>query len=236
MSVRILLATVFSLLLSAVTFASDPWLYSGRIGGTFVYKAMSDADLEALLDQRVSQNVSILEVDSQLSYNLTDQEFDEEVDFLDRVAELAHERDMQAVIYYPTFEVLTRNAIDDNGNIAASTFARDHPDWVQQGIDGTPNVFYGGLEVWVAPGEESAWMSPNTGYKDFFISRVEKLAATDLDGVWLDVPIYLDTGTLWVGTEPAAEADFTAWTIEQGLNGGAAVSYTHLTLPTIYSV
>ena len=231
MSVRILLATVFSLLLSAVTFASDPWLYSGRIGGTFVYKAMSDADLEALLDQRVSQNVSILEVDSQLSYNLTDQEFDEEVDFLDRVAELAHERDMQAVIYYPTFEVLTRNAIDDNGNIAASTFARDHPDWVQQGIDGTPNVFYGGLEVWVAPGEESAWMSPNTGYKDFFISRVEKLAATDLDGVWLDVPIYLDTGTLWVGTEPAAEADFTAWTIEQGLNGGAGYS-----VPTIYNM
>jgi len=66
---------------------------------------------------------------------------------------------MQAVIYYPTFEVLTRNAIDDNGVIAASTFGKDNPDWIQQGIDdGTPNVFYGGLEVWVAPNEESAWM------------------------------------------------------------------------------
>ena len=74
MFVRTLLAMLFGLLVSAASFASDPWLYSGRIGGTFVYNAMSDADLEALLDQRVAQNVSILEVDSQLSYNLSDQD------------------------------------------------------------------------------------------------------------------------------------------------------------------
>ncbi len=231
MSVRAILATVFALLLSTGTLATEPWLYSGRIGGTFIYNSMSDADLEALLDLRVSQNVSILELDSQLSYNLNDEEFENEVAFLDKAAELAHERGMQAVIYYPTFEVLTRNAIDDNGVIAESTFAKDNPDWLQQGIDGTPNVFYGGLEVWVSPGEESAWLSPNSGYKDYFISRVEQLAATDLDGVWLDVPIYLDTGTLWVGTEDPAAEDFNAWTIAEGLNGGAG-----FTVPTVYNM
>jgi len=228
---RALVATTFAFLLSASSFASDPWLYSGRIGGTFIYNSMSDADLEALLDLRVSQNVSILELDSQLSYHLTDQEFAEEVEFLDKAAGLAHDRGLKAVIYYPTFEVLTRNAIDSNNVIAPSTFGKDNPDWIQQGIDGTPNVFYGGLEVWVAPSEESAWMSPNSGYKDYFISRVEQLAATDLDGVWLDVPIYLDTGTLWVGTEPGAAADFIAWTIDQGLNGGAG-----FTVPTEYDM
>ena len=70
MSVRAILVSTFALLLSATTFASDPWLYSGRIGGTFIYNSMSDADLEALLDLRVSQNVSILELDSQLSLSL----------------------------------------------------------------------------------------------------------------------------------------------------------------------
>jgi hypothetical protein len=192
---------------------------------------MSEADLIALLEQRAAENVSILELDSQLSYNLTDEEFDNEVVFLDKAAELANARGMKAVIYYPTFEVLTKNAVDDNGVVADSTFAKDHPEWVQQGIDGTPNVFYGGQEVWVSPGEESAWLSPNSGYKDYFISRVEKLAATDLDGVWLDVPIYLDTGTLWTGTEPPAAADFQAWTIAQGLNGGAGY-----TVPTVYNM
>jgi len=43
MFVRTLLAMLFGLLVSVASFASDPWLYSGRIGGTFVYNAMSDA-------------------------------------------------------------------------------------------------------------------------------------------------------------------------------------------------
>ena len=115
MSVRIFLATALALVLSTGTFATDSWLYSGRIGGTFIYNAMSEADLMALLDQRAAENVSILEFDSQLSYNLTDQEFDAEVVFLDQAAELANARGMKAVIYYPSFEVLTRNAIDENG-------------------------------------------------------------------------------------------------------------------------
>jgi len=221
MFARTLLATALVLLLSTTSLATESWLYSGRIGGTYIYNQMSQADLTALLDERAAQNVSILELDSQLSYYLTDQEFDQEVAFLDQAAILAADRGMRSVIYYPSFEVLTKNAIDNNGNIAASTFAKDHPDWVQEGIDGTKNVFYGGQEVWVSPGEESAWVSPNSGYKQFFIERVEKLAASNLDGVWLDVPIYLDTGTKWTGAEPAAAADFRAWTIAEGLNGGA---------------
>jgi len=145
LSVRTFLATAFALSLSTSALSTEPWMYSGRIGGTFIYNAMSEADLITLLDQRAAENVSILEFDSQLSYNLTDQEFDAEVLFLDQAAELANARGMKAVIYYPSFEVLTKNAIDDNGVIAPSTFAKDNPDWLQQGIDGTANVFYGNL-------------------------------------------------------------------------------------------
>jgi len=225
------LAVAFVTLLSTNVLATDSWLYSGRIGGTYIYNQMSNADLTALLDLRASENVSILEFDSRLSYYLNQSEFNNEVAFLDHAAKLANERGMKAVIYYPAFEALTADAIDDNGVVAASTMAKDHPDWLQQGIDGTPNVFYGGQEVWVSEGEESAWLSPNSGYKQYFINRVKQLAATDLDGVWLDVPLYLDTGTLWAGAEPAAASDFLAWTIAEGLNGGAGY-----TVPTTYNM
>ena len=226
------LIAAFALIsLSNAALATDDWLKAGRIAGTYIYNAMSQEDLAALLDQRAAENVSIVELDSRLSYYLNDAEFGAEVSFLDLAAQEANARGMKAVIYYPTFEVLTANAIDENGVIAASTMAKDHPDWVQQGIDGTPNVFYGGQEVWVSPGEESAWLSPNSAYKDYFIDRIEQLAATNLDGVWLDVPIYLDTGTLWTGAEPGAAADFQAWTIANGHNSGAGYS-----VPTVYNM
>lgn len=211
---------VVALSFSTVGIAAEPWLYTSRIGGTFIYNEMSDADLVSLIDQRASENVNVLELDSRLSYYLSDEEFDAEVEFLDKAAELANQRGLKAVVYYPTLEVLTKDGVT-----ADSTMAKDHPDWLQRGIDGTPNVFYGGQEVWVSPGEESAWLSPNSGYLDYFIERVEKLAATDLDGVWLDVPVYLDTGVRWAGAEPAAAAAFAAWSVEQGLagDGGYAV-------------
>lgn len=78
---------------------------------------MSQADPTALLDQRADENVSILELDSRLSCSLSDQEFNAEVAFPDQAAELANARGMKAVIYYPTFEVLAANAIDENGRI-----------------------------------------------------------------------------------------------------------------------
>ena len=226
MIIRRLIYTAIAACITTTTMAAEPWLYSGRIAGTYIYNSISDADLVTLLDQRAAENASILELDSRLSYYLTDAEFDTEVAFLDRAAKLANDRGMQTVIYYPTLEVLTTDGVT-----AASTMAKDHPDWVQQGIDGTANVFYGNQEVWVSPGEESAWMSPNTGYRDYFIDRIKKLAATDLGGVWLDVPIYLDTGTPWTGAEPAAAADFQAWTIAEGLNNGSGY-----TVPTVEDV
>ncbi|OED40961.1 hypothetical protein AB833_10730 [Chromatiales bacterium (ex Bugula neritina AB1)] len=198
---------------NSMAIAAPDWLRDGRIGGTSISSSMNQSELIALIDQRASENVSVLELDSRLSEYLTDAEFDVEVAFIDRAAELAHERGLKAVIYYPGLEVLTQNGVN-----LASTMYKDHPEWIQKGIGGAPNVFYGNQEVWVDPNAESAWLSPNTGYLDYFLERIAKLAATDVDGVWVDVPIYLETGAGWAGAEPEAAADFTAWTIAEGLN------------------
>ncbi len=190
------------------------WAKLARVGGFDVYPEMTDQEVLALMATRKAENVSVLEVDSGLSLYLTEEKFQAQVAFLDRVAKMAHERNMRAVIYYPSLEVTT-----ENGENIAQTMFKEHPEWVQHGIDGTPNVFYGSQEVWVEPSMESAWMSPNTAYRDYYINRIRKLAATDLDGLWVDVPIYLTTGAPWPGAEPAAAVAFNVWSKAKGLGG-----------------
>ena len=190
------------------------WVREARIGGVDADPLMTMDAVQKILMERKSQNVSVLELDSGLSMNLTDAEFAAQVTFLNEVAKMAHGLGMRAVIYYPSLEVLTKD-----GQTLPHSMYKDHPDWIQKGLGGQPNVFYGGKEHWVEPGMESAWMSPNTPYKDYFLNRIRKLAGTELDGVWADVPIYLDTGASWAGAEPAAAAAFQQWSLAQHLGG-----------------
>jgi hypothetical protein len=204
---------------AAPTSSVPGWVRSARIAGLSLTPAMTDAEVEALVVQRAAENVSVVELDSGLSYYLDDAGFDAQVAFLDRVAARVHAHGMNAVIYYPSLEVVTTN-----GETLAHSMYKDHPDWIQVSIDGTPNVFYGSKEHWVRPGEESAWLSPNSAYRDYFLGRVRKLAGTGLDGIWADVPIYLDTGTPWADASPPASAAFRAWTAARGLGGGAGLA------------
>lgn len=181
------------------------WQSGARIGGLDLDVSMTDAEVDVLLRQRKAENVSVLEIDTRLSEYLTDAEFDREVAFLDRVSNMAHAIGLRAVAYYPALEVLSPNAS------AGATMANAHPEWLQHGINGAPNVFVGGQEHWVDADVQSAWMSPNSGYRDYFITRMEKLARTRLDGVWIDVPLYLQTGAPWPGAEAAAASAFSSW-------------------------
>ncbi len=194
----------------ALAIAPD-WVRTATVGGFDVYAGMSDTEVTDLIRQRKAENVSVLEVDSRLSEYMTDQEFAAEVVFLDRVAELAHSEGLKAVMYYPALEVIT-----PNGENIPNTMFKDNPSWVQYGINGSPNVFYGSQEVWVDPQAESAWMSANSPYRDYYLNRIRQLAATDLDGVWVDVPIYLETGAAWSDAgAPAAQA-FRNWASANG--------------------
>jgi hypothetical protein len=188
------------------------WVRTARIGGFGVDSGMTDAEITSLMLVRKTENVSVLEVDSTLSNYKTEPQFDQEVVFLNGIATKAHNNAMKAVIYYPSLEVLT-----PNGKNIAQTMYKEHPTWVQYGINGNPNVFYGGKEHWVEPNMESAWMCPNSPYRDYYLNRIRKLAATSLDGVWIDVPIYIDTVVEWAGAGTYAAEAFRAWSISKGL-------------------
>lgn len=187
------------------------WAITARIANANLDPYMTTEEVVAIIEQRASEGVSVLEMDVGLSQYMNDAEFSRIVTFVKCATCLAHNKGLQAVVYYPSLEQIT-----DNGKTVEHTMFKDHPDWVQQGLDGTPNVFYGSEEFWVSEQDESAWLSPNGGYREVYLRRVAALASTGLDGIWVDVPLFMDTGAKWTGAEPPTVLAFRAWCKQKG--------------------
>ena len=186
------------------------WLGEARIAGAELFSEMTAGEIAKNLKALADQNVTVIEADSDLSRLLSEKEFENEISLMRRYSEAAHQLGMKVVWYYPALEVLTPNA-----KATKNSMYQTHPDWVQRGLDGRPNVFMGDRRHkkrvhWVDPGTESAWMSPHSGYAEEFIERIKRMAATGIDGIWLDVPIYNDIAVAWADSHPAAAAKFQA--------------------------
>ena len=195
--------------LAAEPAAFSSWAKTARLGGAALFVGMTAQEMDQVISNMVAQKVTVIEADSELSNYLTDAQFEQELALMRSFATAAHARGLKVVWYYPSLEVITVN-----GKNIQQTMAKEHPDWVQIGLGGTPNVFYGGTGqvFWVAPNDESAWMSPSSpGYRSYFFERVRKIAATGIDGLWVDVPIYADFGpTKWRDFNLDAVAKFEA--------------------------
>ncbi|MCO6427238.1 cadherin-like domain-containing protein [Nitrosomonas communis] len=203
--------------------AFGSWVKTAKIGGAALFTGMTAQEMEQIISNMVAQKVTVIEADSNLSNYLSDAQFEQELALMRSFATEAHKRGLRVVWYYPGLEVLT-----PNGKNLEHTMFKDHPDWVQISIDGQPNVFYGGdgRVHWVEKDMESAWMSPESPYKDYFLDRVRKIAATGIDGLWLDVPLFNDIGVKWAGFDPYAIAKFKA---DTGLDAPVAEDWTDST-------
>lgn len=178
--------------------AGVDWLRQARIGGLGLHETATDADLDQELDRLSAAGVTVVEADSSLSDYLPEADFDAEMAFVKRVVERAHGKGLKVVWYYPSVEVIT-----PEGRTRPESVKRKHPEWLQRNFDRkTMNVFYGTLAFWVEPNDESAWMCPNSSYREFFYGRVERLAGTGVDGIWLDVPLFNSI----VGKWPCADS------------------------------
>ncbi|MDR6416911.1 beta-galactosidase trimerization domain-containing protein [Pseudarthrobacter sulfonivorans] len=194
------------------------WISDARAAGLETY--VDDPDVDARLDVLAAAHVSVVVIDSDLSFYLTERRFEEHAVFIDAVAKKCHQRGMKAVAYYPMLEVLTEKAPKRR-----HTMGKDHPDWVQRGVDGKANVFVGGGRVfWVPKRTESAWLCPTTAYRDYFINRVKRLAQTALDGLWGDVPLLSDIVGVWPCTNATCAAKFLA---ETGLAQPTSVDWNN---------
>lgn len=110
-----------------------------------------------------------------------------------KVAQLAHEHGNHAFVYISGFECITGNA-----ESTPHSMAKDHPDWLQRKRDGQPAIFHAGVAFWVKKGDEDAWVTPYApGWRKAYMERVRQIAATGIDGIYLDIPYWKTDFTGW---------------------------------------
>lgn len=199
--------------------ANGDWLRGARVAGLAAFADATLCDFAPELDRMADERVTVVEIDGDLSSYLDDRAFGEQLSLLDRIGRECHARGMRSVAYWPVLEVLTADAA-----ATPHTMAKDHPDWLQIGIDGAANVFVGGSgrAFWIEDGEESAWLCPTSGYVDELLVRLANLARTSIDGLWGDVPLLNDIVGVWPCVNASCRARFLA---DTGLELPSAVDW-----------
>jgi hypothetical protein len=120
------------------------------------------------------------------------------------IAEAAHRGNNKAFVYIAGTECITANA-----DKAAHSVMKDHPEWVQRKITGEPAVFTGGAAFWIRKGDEDVWISPYAkDWRKTYMERVRQIAATGIDGIYIDIPYWMTHFDGWEKTWASFD-DFT---------------------------
>jgi len=121
------------------------------------------------------------------------------------VAEKAHAVGNKAFVYIAGTECITAN-----GDKVPHTLAKDHPDWLQRKLTGEPAIFGGGSAFWIEKGDEDVWVSPfATEWRKTYMERVRQIAATGIDGIYVDIPYWMTHFDGWEETWASFD-DYTA--------------------------
>jgi len=121
---------------------------------------------------------------------------DKKLEAIRVMAEKAHKINNYAFVYIAGLECITANA-----DKSKHSFFKDHPDWVQRDITGRPAVFGGGTAFWIVKGDEDVWISPYvTEWRKIYMERVRQIAATGIDGIYVDIPYWMTHFNGWEDT------------------------------------
>src|SRR4051812_23879425 len=199
-----------ALLMLATTLVATPasdspqdWTHFVRIGAY----SLKGGDAEKIVRSASDSKVAGIEVDNDIPGRYES--------FLDPTAKLkairdvataAHKAGNHAFVYIAGTECITANA-----DKTPHTLAKEHPDWLQRKITGEPAVFTGGAAFWIRKGDEDVWISPYaTAWRDQYMARVRQIAATGIDGIYVDIPYWM---THFDGWEDSW-ASFDDYTVE----------------------
>ena len=117
------------------------------------------------------------------------------LDAIRTVAAEAHRAGNKAFVYIAGTECISK---ESDG---AHTLAKDHPDWLQRKITGEPAIFNSGAAFWIAKGEEDVWVSPFAAeWRKLYMQRVRQIAATGIDGIYVDIPYWMTHFNGWEDT------------------------------------
>jgi hypothetical protein len=190
------IATFYCAILCAVAQASSPeqsWLHFTRIGA---YGLRSD-NAAAIVKDAQASGVFGIEVDNDIPGRY--ESFLEPTDKLKAIraiAEQAHKSDNKSFVYIAGTECITAHADKSQHSVL-----KDHPDWLQRKITGEPAVFTSGAAFWIRPGDEDVWISPYAvEWRKTYMERVRQIAATGIDGIYVDIPYWMTHFDGWENT------------------------------------
>jgi hypothetical protein len=133
---------------------------------------------------------------------------DEKLKAIKAMADSAHAARNYAFVYTAGLECIT-----DNMTPQSRSFLRDHPDWAQRNKKGDPALFGFGDAFWISENSEDVWISPYApAWRKLYMERIRQIAATGIDGVYIDIPYWMTHFTGWEDTwasfDPYTVAEF----------------------------
>ena len=198
-----ILSLLFSLTFFLNIFGEIPeWVRSARIVGAEISFDMDNQELRSKIDDYAKQGVSALLIWTKSSddHNFTK----EDRAFLKEVSSYIHRnhKGMKVIVYIAPLEEQSYDVdMNEDGKVdpGKKSIYTEHPEWLQVGIDGRPAVFYGNIAFWIEPNSEDVWICPNDPeIRKIWYKKVVEIAKTGVDGVWWDVPFFINSfGDNW---------------------------------------
>ena len=187
------LSLLLPLLLGGQDSAEQDWTHYVRIGA---YGLRSD-NADQIVRSAEEDGVFGIEVDNDIPGRY--ESFlrpEEKLRAIQAVAERAHAAGNKAFVYIAGTECITAHA-----DQVQHTLFKDHPDWVQRKLTGEPALFGGGTAFWIAKGDEDVWVSPYApAWRKTYMERVRQIAATGIDGIYVDIPYWMTHFEGWEDT------------------------------------
>jgi hypothetical protein len=195
MSARLRLALFLTFLVCTPgTYGQEQnWTNFVRIGA---YGLKAD-NAEAIVRDAAKSHVFGIEVDNDIPGRYASfLNPEEKLKAIHAVAEAAHQAKNRAFVYIAGTECITANADRSRHSVL-----KDHPDWLQRKITGEPAVFTAGAAFWISPGDEDVWISPYAKeWRKIYMQRVRQIAATGIDGIYVDIPYWMTHFDGWENT------------------------------------
>ena len=181
---RFLILALLARALVLAPLAAQDWTHWVRIGGY----GLSLDRVDRIIESAKETYVFGIETDNDIPGRYESfLDPTEKLKAIRAVADRAHAAGNYAFVYIAGLECITAHA-----GQSPHSFFKDHPDWVQRKITGEPAVFGGGTAFWIAPGDEDVWISPFAlPWRKTYMERVRQIAATGIDGVYVDIPYWM---------------------------------------------
>jgi hypothetical protein len=201
------LLSVAAVLTAAPNSEKQNWTNYVRIGAY----GLRGGDAQQIVQRAKDSNVFGIEVDNDIPGRY--ESFlnpEAKLKAIRDVAEAAHRVGNYAYVYIAGTECITAN-----GDKVDHTMAKDHPDWLQRRITGEPAIFGGGTAFWIRKGDEDVWVSPYaTEWRKVYMERVRQIAATGIDGIYIDIPYWMTHFDGWEDTWASFD-DYTVAAFKQ---------------------